>query len=206
MQSQTFPYFGPLWNNTIWYSKTISSPKVFLCPSDPTRGQVAAYGQEFVNTELNYMGNDQVFARVNDKPGVTYTGTYTPIPMNHFPASISDGTSSTMMYTEQQHVCNWVFPGQGLTVIANWFNGGMLYDYFIDNNEPLSYYYSVSPPFQTQPTVAACIGILPQSGHTAGINVALCDGSVRFVGQGISTNTWMSIVTANAGDLQGSDW
>jgi prepilin-type N-terminal cleavage/methylation domain-containing protein/prepilin-type processing-associated H-X9-DG protein len=44
------------------------------------------------------------------------------------------------------------------------------------------------------------------SAHTNGLNVLLCDGSVRFVSNGISLPTWRALGTRAAGDLLGSDW
>jgi hypothetical protein len=49
-------------------------------------------------------------------------------------------------------------------------------------------------------------GNLGSSPHTAGINVGLGDGSVRFVTQGVSTQTWWFAITPNMGDILGSDW
>ncbi|HEX5272382.1 MAG TPA: H-X9-DG-CTERM domain-containing protein, partial [Gemmataceae bacterium] len=44
------------------------------------------------------------------------------------------------------------------------------------------------------------------SGHTNGVNVVLCDGSTRFVSNGISLPTWRALGSMNAGDMIGSDW
>src|SRR5262249_11974898 len=44
------------------------------------------------------------------------------------------------------------------------------------------------------------------SGHTNGVNVVLCDGSVRFVTLGISISTWRALGSMNGGDMIGSDW
>jgi hypothetical protein len=47
---------------------------------------------------------------------------------------------------------------------------------------------------------------VPVSAHTAGINVGLGDGSVRFVSQGVSPNTWWSAMTPAGNEVLGSDW
>ncbi len=44
------------------------------------------------------------------------------------------------------------------------------------------------------------------SGHTNGVNVVLCDGSVRFVTYNISLTTWRALGSKDGGDLLGSDW
>ena len=46
----------------------------------------------------------------------------------------------------------------------------------------------------------------PTSGHTNGVNVALCDGSVRFVSVSISIPTWRALGSINGGEVLGSDW
>jgi prepilin-type processing-associated H-X9-DG protein len=44
------------------------------------------------------------------------------------------------------------------------------------------------------------------SAHTNGVNLLLCDGSVRFITNGISLPSWRALGTRSAGDLPGSDW
>jgi hypothetical protein len=47
---------------------------------------------------------------------------------------------------------------------------------------------------------------LPNSGHTAGINAAMMDGSVRNVSGSISSQTWFNAITPDDGQVLGSDW
>jgi prepilin-type processing-associated H-X9-DG protein len=42
--------------------------------------------------------------------------------------------------------------------------------------------------------------------HTGGVNVAMCDGSIRFVTNNISQATWWAAGSPNNGDLLGSNW
>jgi prepilin-type N-terminal cleavage/methylation domain-containing protein/prepilin-type processing-associated H-X9-DG protein len=44
------------------------------------------------------------------------------------------------------------------------------------------------------------------SRHTGGVNVALCDGSVRFVANSISLTTWRALGSRNGGEVLGNDW
>jgi hypothetical protein len=54
--------------------------------------------------------------------------------------------------------------------------------------------------------VGSAIFALPSTGHTAGIMVALGDGSSRLVAQGVSPATWWYTITPGGGDILGSDW
>lgn len=46
----------------------------------------------------------------------------------------------------------------------------------------------------------------PTSGHTGGVNVGFCDGSVHFITNSVSLVTWWALGTRNVGDIPGSDW
>jgi prepilin-type processing-associated H-X9-DG protein len=48
-----------------------------------------------------------------------------------------------------------------------------------------------------------CVAASP---HTGGINVAMGDGSVRIVSDGISGFSWYHATTPASGDLLGPDW
>jgi len=177
---------GSQWNYSYpyyspqWSNTTWNTPlgnaKVYLCPSDPT-----IWGgngtQVCQNTQTSYGGNGYVF-----------------LPGSRYPTDIPDGTTNTVMYTETEVRC--------AVGCHNWRNGDdMLWGWVgTDVN------YLALQPFQVQPNMAQCSAYLPSTGHTAGINVALCDGSVRFVAQGISSASWWTVVTPNGGDLPGSDW
>ena len=46
----------------------------------------------------------------------------------------------------------------------------------------------------------------PSSRHLGGVNVAMCDGSVRLVSNSISLPTWRAVGSRNGGDIPGSDF
>lgn len=173
-----YPYYGPQWSSTIWYSQSISNPKFYLCPSDPTIW--GANGPRlYQNTQTSYGGNGYVFS-----------------PGSRYPTSISDGVSNTLMYTETEVQC-------GSVQCRNWRNAD---DMLWGLPQEMGISYSALQPFQVQPRPDQCNPELPSTGHTAGINVALSDGSVRFVAQGISASSWWTVITPNAGDVPGPDW
>ena len=70
------------------------------------------------------------------------------------------------------------------------------------------YTFQVQPRNPTKNFAAGgeCDKRLPSSPHNAGINVALADGSVRFVAPGISPATWWGAVVPNDGNVLGGDW
>ena len=43
----------------------------------------------------------------------------------------------------------------------------------------------------------------PRSAHTGGVNLLLCDGSVRFVSNTIALANWRSLATRNGGEVVG---
>ena len=55
------------------------------------------------------------------------------------------------------------------------------------------------------PTVYAMEAVA-RSRHTAGINAALCDGSVRFISNSISLTTWRALGSSQGGEVLGSDY
>jgi prepilin-type N-terminal cleavage/methylation domain-containing protein len=169
---KALPTYSPFWN------VLNANVKTYICPSDP-----ANVGNGGWNSNLSsYAYNAQIFP--------VYWNGY-----SRFPASLPDGTSNTILFTEQRASCVGFWPDWGPSIA--------------DGSWP-------------QPTGAAAIFMVKPPGtncpfsdgsqyravspHTAGINVALGDGSVRFVSQGVSPNTWWFALTPNGGETLGSDW
>jgi prepilin-type processing-associated H-X9-DG protein len=105
------------------------------------------------------------------------------------------------------------------------------WDYNAFEDPPIDYWYTDcgSVPFYGQaygplimPTPTYCLSNTVTNGswggvfsvcscratspHTGGINVAMGDGSTRFVAQGISGITWLYACTPANGEVLGSDW
>jgi prepilin-type processing-associated H-X9-DG protein len=160
-----------------------------MCPSDYTQpsgsGSHASYGQ-----------NGMVF-----REGFWARNTL------RFPGSFPDGTSNTVLYTDKLAQCN-----SGNYANNYWPDWGPVFSSPDDGQVHLNQI----PPAdlitpQIQPKVvsgqtAACSGNGASSPHTAGINVGLADGSVRFVSGGISAATWWFALTPSGGEVLGSDW
>jgi len=71
---------------------------------------------------------------------------------------------------------------------------------------PSGYPLNFIPLPQFGPTSKLCDPRRVQGHNSAGIQVLLMDGSVRFVGSGISLTTWATAIVPNDGIPLGADW
>jgi prepilin-type N-terminal cleavage/methylation domain-containing protein/prepilin-type processing-associated H-X9-DG protein len=114
-------------------------------------------------------------------------------------ASVTDGLSNTLFYCEDsgrpdEHVAQ----GRKTTSVAN---GSAWAD---EANE--FGFQGCTPPNDTRPgkTAINCTNDgEPYSFHPAGINISMCDGSVRFVGNNVPIRTFARLVTAQGGEQIG---
>jgi prepilin-type N-terminal cleavage/methylation domain-containing protein/prepilin-type processing-associated H-X9-DG protein len=185
--------------------------KTYGCPSDPTlnfgTGGWAAVG--------SYVDNGMIF----NLDWVT---------VNSFPSSITDGTSSTILFTETYAGGNYTGPNcppnTSIDQTLWWWD----YNTFQDPNGNNSgadcggmnlVGPTILPLFQptfdycnnniTQWTWGGCLSVCmcrAVSPHTGGINVGMGDGSVRMVGPTITGATWYAACTPNKGEVLGPDW
>jgi prepilin-type N-terminal cleavage/methylation domain-containing protein/prepilin-type processing-associated H-X9-DG protein len=159
--------------------------KLYLCPSDSTNQPAAMWTNGWVLG--NYVANYQVFA----DPG-TWNTDINP----RMPGSFPDGTSNTIGIAENLGRCQGYSP---LWAHGNWdYNWMPAFQTWIESGS--------GAMFQVQPTPSQCDHFRASSPHSGGMNVALCDGSVRFLSASISGNTWFAACTPAAGDQLGSDW
>jgi prepilin-type N-terminal cleavage/methylation domain-containing protein/prepilin-type processing-associated H-X9-DG protein len=173
--------------------------KSYLCPSDPTTQPPATWTNGWVVG--SYADNNEVFGDPN------WAGWASNNAQARMPASFQDGTSNTIGVAEKY--------AQRCT--GNGGNGnGSLWAHGQWNPwwEPRFNTWANRGPsskFQVQPTISGaatvtCDPTRPNSGHSGGMNVLLCDGSTRFLTQGISPTTWWFACTPSGQDILGSDW
>jgi prepilin-type processing-associated H-X9-DG protein len=168
-------------NYSVWVNSTYAVLlKVYQCTQDTSGGANGLY-EGWLATS-SYAANFQVFG---DPANNTLQG------LARFPASITDGTSNTIFFAERHQICNEVPNAWG-------YEGDYLW-------APAFAYLSTGK-FQVLPTAQQCDPTLPQSPHPGGINVGLGDGSVRFVADTISPQTWWYAITPNGGEVLGNDW
>jgi prepilin-type N-terminal cleavage/methylation domain-containing protein len=190
------------WNANIYSGPT---PSIYICPSDYTNpdGKAGANNWGVASYAYNHQvfgwGADSSWASVNDQ-------------LRSYPAYIMDGTSNTIFYTERlaadtRDPNTWWYGGNTWWEWAPKFAG--------DITGPSSLFLVRPQPqyCDANLAVSALTGVqssicqwLPTSPHSGGINAALGDGSIRFVGQGVSGNTWWAACTPQGGDTLGNDW
>lgn len=189
--------------------------KTYICPSDgsiPTNGLgsgnvVGGWGD---NPSLtSYASNGQVFATCDPTTGVARAWDGGA----RMPATFPDGTNNTIMFAERLGTCGYFNgntgygAGSGCTV-WNWWG--------IDTSWATFAYFDgggfgkVGPAsiFQVQPLpfTTKCDVYRASTMHTGGIQVAMCDGSVRGVSPDVSGNTWWAACTPAGGETLGADW
>jgi prepilin-type N-terminal cleavage/methylation domain-containing protein len=165
--------------------------KSYVCPSDPTQSPSIA-------ARASYGVNGQLFRHNYNWGGVG---------VSYFPSSIPDGTSQTVFITEK--LAYSLTGNYGDNYWPDW--GPILGSN--DEGDPVGYTNTGVLP-QVQPSYSSPSGRLgananggaPSSAHTGGVLVGLGDGSVRNVTRSISSVTWWTAMTPNAGDVLGSDW
>jgi prepilin-type N-terminal cleavage/methylation domain-containing protein len=167
----------------------------YKCPSDSTIGNdpgMSSYGQ-----------NGQVFR-------VGYPQ-WNPYPKMVFPASIPDGTSNTIFFTEKIAYCdkdhaiqdypNNYWPDWGPIVASSDLNRGGL-----GLNSAPQFSPRASPIAGQSPVngkARECWGSRASTLHSGGMVVGLADGSVRTVSSGIAVDVWWNALTAAGGEVPG---
>ena len=193
----------------------------FLCPSDP-QSQLPA-GQGGNNYVWNY-GSDILFRSNTGSGPFVFAGT------SYRLTDINDGTSNTSGFAERRKgdfnngiitLTSDLFgvpaapttPDQAVSACDSFtpssFGSQFRSDYGSQWLQALHYtmYQHVGLP-NTKGCAfpPANSAMSANSAHINGLNVVLCDGSVRFVSNGISMQSWRALGTRSAGDILGNDW
>ena len=197
--------FGSLPNQ----NSTISAAMLpgYSCPSDiPGDLALTYYGKG------NYAANGGIgpmtSAFTNPQASVTTPGVFTVNTQINL-AAITDGTSNTALASEVRKVRGNDFRG------VMHYPEGSVYQH---NRTPNT---SVPDDFRSGLCISTpqvpCVGaytaynnraviMSARSNHTGGVNVVLCDGSVRFVRNSVSQSTWQGLGTIANSEVPGPDF
>jgi len=182
--------------------------KTYLCLSDPSHATglaLTSNGGANLFAGSSYAANYFVFG--NPSAG---SDAFRVQGDHRIPASFPDGLSNTIFFTEVYVTCGNT--GNLSTAVASlWADSTVPWrPIFCHNTNDKSIavagYYPCNL-FQVQPNfLSGCDPASAQSAHTAGINAALGDGSVRFVAATVSATTWANACDPQDGATLGSDW
>jgi prepilin-type N-terminal cleavage/methylation domain-containing protein/prepilin-type processing-associated H-X9-DG protein len=194
----------------------------YLCPSDQRNAPITAVtgATTYACTSQNYAVNfgntiqDQV-----DFQGIGFAGApfvdigspyidatnlgKAPVGLN----SLTDGASNTLLAAE-------VIVGQGRDLRGfSWWGDAAAFETFLAPNSSFPdvlfspYYCNNNPPNPpcTATTTALPIMYAARSRHPGGVNVALSDGSIRFIKNAIAIQTWRALSTTRGGETISSD-
>jgi prepilin-type N-terminal cleavage/methylation domain-containing protein/prepilin-type processing-associated H-X9-DG protein len=192
---------------------------VFTCPSDtPNAPKSGTYnGQTYKITQHNYLvnvgnidyaqGGD---GKLPDQPaGLTFGGAPFARNTQFRLTDITDGTSNTLMAAEINQG-----QGQDFRGLTWWAEGSGFTTYRTPNSPGFDYISNGNGapgcvPTSVEPRNADCQSFktpdwnvfTARSRHPGGVNVVLCDGSSRFVGNDIAWATWQALGTSQGGEV-----
>jgi type II secretory pathway pseudopilin PulG len=110
---------------------------------------------------------------------------------NRYPASITDGTSNTLMFAQRYQMCNDNPTAWGY---ADWYYWTPMFGYY------------TTEKFQAAPKAQDCDPARPQSIGGSGIQAAFCDGSARTISARINSETWHALSTPSGGEVINIDF
>ncbi|HBI46108.1 MAG TPA: hypothetical protein DDY78_25120 [Planctomycetales bacterium] len=119
-------------------------------------------------------------------------------PQTKYPTSFTDGTSNTILFTDERATCTGYWPDWGASISDPSFGQPTGPAAIFKSNVP-----GTACPFMPPPNQSVNVAVTP---HTGGILVGLADGSVRLVNPGVQPQTWWSAMTPNGGEVLGNDW
>ncbi len=128
---------------------------------------------------------------------------------NSIPRSFPDGVSQTIFFGEIFASCG-NGGGPGNAAASLWADSTLPWRPIMCHNttdKSVGHGYPPCKMFQVQPKMfTTCDPSRGQTSHTAGMNVGMGDGSVRFVAAATSLATWVAACDPQDGAPLGPDW
>ena len=193
-------------NNAWPYQITAASGKyaTLMCASDPNAGKIARHTD---NTTRGFCGNYLACASSgtfgSDGSGTTLDGIFYALSKTKA-SDVTDGLSKTALLAE----CIVVPETGSLDLRGGYFNAAIAETLFSTLNTPnttvadqLNFardWRPLAPRLQTQPWVQ-----YTRSMHTDGVNIAMTDGSVRFVTNMVNAAIWKACGSRSGGESLG---
>jgi prepilin-type N-terminal cleavage/methylation domain-containing protein/prepilin-type processing-associated H-X9-DG protein len=219
-------------------ARTASIP-TFQCPSDAPMVMEEPGNTYYTRARGNYrgcVGSGDLYGTAIDTTYTAGGGVFTvtsgqvynspgdPAPLQASIATITDGTSNTLMLSEG--ISPKLTPGwagtMGDITLGN-MGGGFFSAYNTPNSSNADRIWGPCPqPSGDATYTSPCLTLggpnrppgasasnqatahaAARSNHPGGVNVVLADGSTRFISNSISASTWRALATRNLGEVVG---
>ncbi len=222
---------GPPFPPFVPFGTVAKCPLWSIIPYIDDKGLVVILGSENFRCVVNPSDPSLEYQRTNYPDmviglpsGASLGSSYTSFAVNallfvlnrQYPSCVSDGSSSTIAYTEHYTNCggrkyagfltneNWSGINVNMTPV-DWplpmplDRRPTFADYWYSDITPTNPNRSTMPPFQIAPRVPDCDSRIPQTPHSA-LTVVMADGSTRSLSRNISPDAFWAAVTPNGGE------
>ena len=205
-------------------NRTVTSTRinVYLCPSDGTNAPlvVTSNDRSVACTSQNFAANFGNTLQIQENlPGIAFGGAPfgdigSPLADQSRPPratvrfrDLVDGLSTTLLLGE-------VVVGQGADLRGfSWWGDAAGFETYLTPNSPSPDVLASADYCEDRPPNPPCVASTPaftdlyaaRSRHPGGVNVALADGSVRFVKDSVQPVTWRAFSTTRGGEVVSSD-
>jgi prepilin-type N-terminal cleavage/methylation domain-containing protein len=213
--NQSYNYGG----NSYQAQRTVNEPlKVYLSPLDYSNAQ----GKNPAPT--SYLANPYVINGYLSIPKITDGSSNTMFyaeglstcqymyNYNWSGPGFTESISENIAYNRLWNYDPFNYTGN-YTIVYNYTSSSYTYSQTGSSSTYGYFYYHYDyttyqlKPFEVKPTLAqGCDVGSAQALTSAGVLVAMGDGSTRLVNTGVSWNTWYAALTPNSGDILGNDW
>ena len=172
-------------------------PNTFICPADQSNGTNGATVAGWVpgNYQVNYLvfGNPQVSTVSNPiADGQHANGA-------RIPTDISDGTSNTLLITENYQKCTGYNGSAGVLMHDGSDNLSTTYARWWGHAFAFQSPWNDGTRFRVRVKASECDLAYPTSSHSSVLPVAMADGGIRTISSSVAADVWQYACTPNDG-------